>query len=165
MRRTPLKRTAGLRAKKPMIRKKKPSLEELQASGLVQKASTLKPKKKMRKRAPKKPGEISQIEFFMGIWNERPHVSEISGLPLVDPPDDWEDAAAVRAWLSQASHILPKGSYKKMKYDPRNVVLKTAHEHELWETKKWTLRDDPKWDWVFRLEEALKAEANGVESY
>jgi hypothetical protein len=129
-RRTSLKRT-------PLVRKPpkpKPSFAELLASGKVVKASSLKPRQApIRKRAKKKPGQQTQIELFKEIWNERPHVSEVSGEDLIPMPDDWRDRDAVRAWVSQFSHLLNKGHYSKYKSDKRNIKLKTIQEHALWE--------------------------------
>jgi len=117
---------------------KKKTLDELRASGLVQSASsfTTKPRKKLKARAKLKPGQQTQVEFFRIIWQEREHVSEISGLSLIPMPDDWEDEAHVRAWLSQFSHTLPKGAYPRYKARKDNIVLMTGSEHEFWEKNK-----------------------------
>ena len=157
-----LQRKTPLRPRSPK-KAKDTTIDWLLKSGKVSKASTFTAKPKpMRKRRPKRDGEQSQIEFFTEIWNERRHVSAISGQDLVDRPDDMSDKAQLRAWISQFSHILPKGTYRKMKSDKRNIVLKTAHEHHLWETDKSNLRGKSEWEWVFRLEKELMDEANGV---
>lgn len=109
---------------------------------IVTKRSTLKKKRKpIRKRAALKPGQESQVAFFRGIWKERPHVSEISGLPLIPMPDDWTDEAHVRAWLAQFSHVLPKGAYRRFKDRKDNILLKTGQEHEFWEKNKGHARE------------------------
>lgn len=158
IRKTPLKRS-GFTSKDP---KKRLTIDQMKERGLLSAASSLKPKKKMRARAKKKPGQKTQIEIFLEIWDERPHISEISGIELCDPPDDKGDTAGMIAWISQFSHILPKGSYATMKKVKRNIVLKTRQEHHLWETDKKSLINLPEWKWVFLLEESLKAEANGL---
>ncbi len=132
IRKTPLKRTGFTK------KTERPTLQQMEGSGLVQKASsfTQKPRQRLKPRAPRKPGQQSQVDFFKEIWQERKHVSEISGLPLIPMPDDWEDEAHVRAWLGQFSHILPKGAYLKYKERKDNILLKTLPEHEFWEKNK-----------------------------
>jgi hypothetical protein len=61
-------------------------------------------------------------------------------------------------WHWQFSHILSKGAFSKFKYDKRNIILKSPDEHILWQEHKHKIRDNPKWKWVFELEEALKQE-------
>ena len=59
--------------------------------------------------------------FFMGIWNKRPHVSEVSPTFLGHEP------------LSVFfHHILPKSDpkYKHLMYDEENIILLTLEEHE-----------------------------------
>ncbi len=166
MKKSTLKRKTPLRPKKPMERKKKPSVDQMERDGVVFRASSLpSPKKKMRPRAKKKPGVISQIDVFWKIWRDRPHFSEVSGLPLVDPPEDGDDEAGMRAWVSQFSHVLPKGTYRGLKHSEDNIILKTIHEHEMWETRKSDLRGRLEWEWVFELERSLKAKANKRKSY
>lgn len=167
-RRTPLKRT-------PTKRKPKgtPTLERLLGEGKVFKASTMKPSQKpIRKRAKKKPGQQTQIELFKEIWNERPHVSEVSGVDLVEMPDDWSDKNQVTAWISQFSHLLNKGHYRKYKSDKRNIKLKTAQEHALWEeflpaavmsmARERSIRDYAGWMEICLCYFDLKDEANGL---
>jgi len=56
--------------------------------------------------------------FFMGIWNIRPHVSEISKTHLGHEP------------LSVFfHHILPKVKYPQLRYDDENIILLTLDEH------------------------------------
>ena len=120
----------------------------------------------MKKRRALRPGEQSQLAVFYEIWAERPHVSEVSGLPLVDPPEDRTDEAGMKAWLSQFSHLLPKGAYRKYKKDKGNIILKTAGEHALWEKHKGrvTAHCDPRWvhGWtrITNLYVSLYREAN-----
>lgn len=61
-------------------------------------------------------------------------------------------------------HVLPKGLYPHFKMEKRNIIVITALEHDLWHTKKEKLRNDPKWQWVFDLEEKLKQEYRAKES-
>lgn len=135
MKRTPLRRKSPLKAKKGLGPK---DINALLGEGLISKASTFNSKPKpIRKRRKLRPGETSQMDVFRAIWEERPHVSEVSGLPLAPEPEDWKNEAQVIAWVSQFSHILPKGSYLAAKKDPKNIVLKTRGEHLLWETLKY----------------------------
>jgi hypothetical protein len=61
-------------------------------------------------------------------------------------------------WHWQFSHCIGKKTFPKFKYDKRNIILKSPDEHILWENHKHKIRDNPKWKWVFELEEALKQE-------
>lgn len=57
--------------------------------------------------------------FFMEIWNERKHESEVSGTFLGKEP------------LSTFfHHILPKSKYPELAYEKSNIILLTLHEHE-----------------------------------
>ena len=165
-RKNPLKRSAIKRVPKGAT-----TIERMLGEGLISKASSLQRKQKpIRKRAKKKPGEQTQIELFKEIWNERPHVSEVSGIDLIEMPDDWTDRDAVRAWVSQFSHILNKGHYKKYKSVKRNIVLKTIHEHKLWgDLGPAVILDHVQhglmpvcWKMPCDLYYALRDEANGV---
>lgn len=138
-----------------------------------------KPKirKKIRPRRKLRPGEQSQVELFRTIWQERPHVSGISGLPLIPMPDDWEDEAHVKAWLAQFSHVLPKGAYTRFKARKDNILLKTGAEHSFWEKNKGRaakvfletpthLRVGSLGGWVMcdDLYERLRSEANNTNT-
>ncbi len=64
--------------------------------------------------------------MFNWIWDNRPHVSELSEtllLPKSHPK-----------WHFQFGHILPKGSYPKWKLNPDNIMLMLPEEHEHQET-------------------------------
>lgn len=56
--------------------------------------------------------------FFMDIWNERKHESEVSGTYLGKEP------------LSTFfHHILPKSKYPELAYEKSNIILLTLDEH------------------------------------
>lgn len=158
-RKKPLKRTAIKRVPKGAA-----TIEKMLGEGLISKASCLQRKQKpIRKRRPKKPGEQTQIELFKEIWDERPHVSEISGIDLIEMPDDWTDRDTVRAWVSQFSHLLNKGHYKKYKSVKRNIVLKALAEHAEWHRfGPGVLAFDPLWKKTCDLYYELRDEANNV---
>lgn len=125
----------------------------------------------MRKRAKRADGK-SQIATFREIWEKAslvgPPVSEISGSELVSIPTDWSDRAWVSLWVSQFSHLLPKGSYRKFKYDPDNIALITADEHWLWhnESREKLERGDhgnaDDWKEMFNRRDQLRNKANGI---
>lgn len=58
--------------------------------------------------------------FFMEIWRERPHVSEISGEPLGHAPKSW-----------MFEHLLEKSKYPELSKVKRNIILCTFAEHEV----------------------------------
>jgi hypothetical protein len=82
-------------------------------------------------------------DLFLEIWNERPHVSEVSGKPIKE--------FDIRCF----SHTLTKGAYPSMRLSKKNIVLMTPEEHHEWE---FTDRKDPKWDKIKKLEQELKQE-------
>lgn len=58
------------------------------------------------------------IEFFLSIWKERPHKSEVSGKKIYGEP------------LSvYFHHILEKNKYPEAKYDKENIILLLLEEH------------------------------------
>lgn len=100
------------------------------------------PKKK--KKIPYKRKSMGELDLFISIWYERPHISQISGKYLPDFN------------VTLFSHILPKSIYPKFRLNKQNIVLKTTQEHQDWETKKYTLKNNPQWKWIFELEASLK---------
>jgi hypothetical protein len=62
-----------------------------------------------------------EIRMFLKIWNERPHVSQLSGAALL-PYGHIQ-------WHWQFLHVLPKGSYPKWRLEEKNILLGTVAEH------------------------------------
>lgn len=90
-----------------------------------------------------------ELQLFEQIMADRPHVSEISGLPIH------------RITPSCFMHVLAKGQnkYPLFKLEPRNILFVLPEEHAEWDQGlRDRLRDDPDWDKVFNLEEELKQE-------
>ena len=147
-RKTPLKAKKSLRTKKPCV-----TVEQMMSSGLLARGSTFSSKpKRIKPRAAKKPGAKTQMEVFQQIWAERDHVSEVSGQWLGDDLD-----------VRTMSHLLPKGAYRRYKYDPRNLVLMTPEEHELYHLKgPEFLSQFDEWKPVCDLYFELRDEANNV---
>ncbi len=90
------------------------------------------------------------IELYTEIWNEREHVSFISGAPLYEFN------------RSLFAHVLAKGKYKALAYDKRNIVLLTPYEHSLLDHGTEHLREkyakeNPRCDWrrLFDLRDEL----------
>jgi hypothetical protein len=65
---------------------------------------------------------MNQNQLFKEIWEEREHISELSGEPLL-PFGHWQ-------WHWCFLHILPKGTYPKWKFEKKNIILGTVKEHE-----------------------------------
>lgn len=57
--------------------------------------------------------------FFLEIWKERKHYSEVSG--------DYLGSEALSTFFH---HILPKSKYPDLVYDKSNIILLTFPEHE-----------------------------------
>jgi hypothetical protein len=77
--------------------------------------------------------------FFMSIWNNRKHLSEVSG--------DYLGAEAMSTYFH---HILPKEKYPEARLDPENIILLSLEEHSNVEN------DIYKYDEVNRRRETLK---------
>lgn len=65
--------------------------------------------------------DTSQYDMFLEIWNQREHISEISGKALVGPEH--------KMFIWQFEHILGKGAYPKFKLYKKNIILMTWQEH------------------------------------
>jgi len=63
----------------------------------------------------------NQMQMFLQIWDNRPHISELTGEPLL-PYGNYR-------WHHQFLHILPKGSYPYYKLNPENILLGLPDEH------------------------------------
>lgn len=98
----------------------------------------------VRRRKP-----TGEAKVFQAILEQRGPYSQISGQYLGEGFNPW--------WFS---HVVPKSIAPELRLDERNIILKTPDEHATWENKKHTIRDNPKWKWVFELEEQLKIEIN-----
>lgn len=59
------------------------------------------------------------MDFFLSIWKERPHKSEISGKKIYGEP-----------LTLYFHHILPKKKYPQAALDKENVIILTWEEHD-----------------------------------
>lgn len=94
----------------------------------------------------KKTGEL---EMFKEIWEERQHYSEVSGTYLGEDLD-----------VSFFAHILPKGSYPKYRLRKENIILLTKKEHTQLDHAVQEIKDNPDWEFIFRLREDLERQYN-----
>lgn len=69
---------------------------------------------------------MTLTELYNEIWNERPHVSELSGKPLL-PKGHYK-------WHWQFLHVLNKGRFPSMKFRKENILLALPEEHERQDT-------------------------------
>ena len=73
----------------------------------------------LRKKLDKSPSKFLEMrEFFMSIWNQKPHRSELSGDYLGKEP-----------MSTYFHHILPKEKYPEACLDEENIVLLSLLEH------------------------------------
>lgn len=114
--------------------------------------SDLKDKRKSVYNSKKPTGEL---ELFIQIWMERPHISYVTGNPIwtFDP--------------CNFVHVLPKSVYRHFKlYKPGIVILDYwKGEHNIWDNTgigeiscRNDVADDPQWEKLFVLETELKKE-------
>jgi len=101
---------------------------------------------------PKRP--TGELKLFLEIWDERPHVSEVSGKPLL--PKEHPQ------WIWQFSHILPKGLYPKIRLLKKNIKLALPEEHDQWgnHIHKCT---GPEWEPIHKRAEELREAYNRGE--
>lgn len=90
-----------------------------------------------------------ELEMFKEIWAERQHYSDVSGEYLGDTLKPHFFA-----------HVLPKGSYGKYRLKKENIILLTEKEHTQLDHAVHEIKDDPKWEFVFRLREDLEIKYN-----
>lgn len=98
---------------------------------------------------------MTLIEFYQQLWDEREHVSFVSGLPIY------------QIELSVFAHVLAKAQsrYPKFKFYKPNVVLLTPEEHFLLDMGSMDQRlkyahahPGCNWGKIFVLAEQLKEE-------
>lgn len=94
--------------------------------------------------------------LFQYIWANRPHFSEVSGLPLNYPFSP--------AMYFVFSHVVTRGAYKGLALYPANIVLMTLEEHRIWEFYRWQVQDLPRWEWIFLLHDLLIQEHHEQKS-
>lgn len=58
-----------------------------------------------------------EVKIFKEIWDEREHISQLSGLPIVEFN------------IFCFAHILPKGVYPEMRLNKNNIWLMLPKEH------------------------------------
>ena len=100
-------------------------------------------------------GFTKEMQMFVDIWQNGPHVSLISGLPIsyMNPKN--------------FAHILPKGlnKYPHYKLNPENIALLTDEEHDVFDNGDITDREKYKrrypqtnWDKLYKLKDRLTKE-------
>jgi len=103
--RTQLKQCVG----KPSLSSKK----RLNGGKTTQKSSLLS------KKLDKSPSKFLEMrQFFMSIWDKKPHRSEVSDVYLGKEP-----------MSTYFHHILPKSKYPEACFDEENIILLTLEEH------------------------------------
>lgn len=67
----------------------------------------------------KSPSKFLEMrQFFLSVWNKKPHRSEVSGMYLGKEP-----------MSTYFHHILPKEKYPEACLDEENIILLTLEEH------------------------------------
>lgn len=64
----------------------------------------------------------SEMDVFLEIWDEREHISELTGKPLLPKGD--------AKWHFQFLHILPKSRFPELRLDKDNILLGLPEEHD-----------------------------------
>ena len=125
----------------------KVDLTALQARGLTMSPKTkdaLFGKVKGFKSKRKATGEA---KVFAEIWEHRPHECEVCHANILE------------ASAGNFSHLLPKGSYRALRLDPRNIILKCLACHDRWHQHGAAgLRYSFLWRKVITLHDELKSE-------
>lgn len=100
----------------------------------------------LKKFKPRK--KTGQLEIFSIIWEDREHISEVSGKPLLPKRHP--------RWHWQFSHYLPKSHYRKFMLEKKNIFLCLPEEHTEWGEK--SIKNDPKWKPFLEKYQELKQE-------
>jgi hypothetical protein len=87
--------------------------------------------------------------FFLGIWNKRPHFSQVSG-----------EFLGHKFKAVFMSHVLPKSIYPNFRHYEKNIVLMSFEEHDAWgnSPKQDSEEFKEKFSTVLQLREELKKE-------
>ena len=119
--------------------------KKLYDGSLCVKCTTKRLNAKKEKKEPI--GLNGEMGVFLKIWSSRPHKSEVSG----------EDLGNILKPIF-FSHLLPKGSYPKYRFNPDNIILKTAQEHTDWHScsRIDLVNKDVRWQKVLDMYEELK---------
>ncbi len=92
----------------------------------------------------KKYRKTGELKIFREIVISRGAYSQVSGTPIIP------------ITVSSMAHILPKGGrFPEARLDARNIIILTPKEHTQLDTKRWEVKDDPRWSFVWELEEEL----------
>ena len=102
-------------------------------------------KKKEKKKKEYKPRNTFQLEVFKELWNERKHVSEVSGKPLMFDVQCFH-------------HILTKQAYPKFLLFKPNIILLTRDEHRQIHAFSFEdlIKKDSRWSMVQERYQKLK---------
>jgi hypothetical protein len=102
------------------------------------------PKPKKRKKRVKKNTGLKNV--FLEIWEEREHVSELSGKYLGEESNAWFFA-----------HIRSRGSAPHLATNKENIMLLTPEEHTMVDHKTHLAKQDPLYAPFFEKLELLKS--------
>lgn len=102
-------------------------------------------KRKKKSSSKKRKKDSKEREMFLEIWEERDHVSELSGKYLGNEPNSWFFA-----------HILSKGSNLQLKLVKENIMLVTQEEHWQLDQNTHLAKQDPLYQPFFDKLEILK---------
>ena len=96
---------------------KKP--KPIQSRAIIPKGKFIKPISDKRRERLK---GVSEMDIFLEIWEDRKHISELSGEPLFPKGH--------AKWHFQFLHILPKGTFPDLRIDKDNIILGLPDEHD-----------------------------------
>ena len=86
--------------------------------------------KSNEKQAEKSLQKIQDNEFYLKIWEERKHISDLTGKII---PGECSPA--------YMHHLLPKHKYKNLRYEPDNILLCEIEYHSQIEINETLLPD------------------------
>jgi len=125
-------------------------LRYIYAKGLCQ-SCYWKNMQKTSKKPKQRKGKTGEKDVFENIWEQRKHVSQLSGKPLYPKGHEF--------WHWQFAHLLSKGAYPSLRHDERNILLVTPKEHERLDGgDKTKLLESNNAEWVEDWIEQLKRE-------
>lgn len=103
----------------------------------------------LHRRKIKSETKPSLFQLFEQLWEERPHMSYLSGIPLG------------RFSVSYFAHVLSRKQFPCFSYNPKNIVLLTIEEHRLLDQgtieqrDQYAKKNSLSWDKLFSLRDEL----------
>lgn len=114
---------------------------------------------KLKKSIPRNPIKskrkpTGELSMFKEIWNERPHISFLTGENL----DKYENGF----FISCFAHVFSKKAYPELRLDKENIILLTPKEHLLLDQgtdsqrEQYSKETGCEWDIIYEYKDKIR---------